>query len=108
MENADLEAGLRSLRSSLRQIKALLAWEQLKKSEKRPGQPPALHIHDPTGTDMRDEYSFFLYTSVQMHSVLNDGSALLCESERQRIMRRLAQIEQQVYELNLHQRFCGS
>jgi hypothetical protein len=108
MENVDLEAGLRGLRHTLQQIKDLLAWEQLKKSEKRPGQPPSLQIHDPTETDLRDEYSFFLYTSVQMHSVLNDGSSLLSESERQSIKRRLARIEQQVYNLNLHQRFCGS
>jgi len=40
MAEADLEAGLKSLRKNLRQIKVLLAWEQLKQAEAKPGRPP--------------------------------------------------------------------
>jgi len=69
MADADLEAGLKSLRKSLRQIKALLAFEQLKKSEAKPSQPPTFTLNDPTETDLRNEYSFFLFTSIQMHSI---------------------------------------
>jgi hypothetical protein len=42
MGDVDLEAGLRSLQESLRQIKTLLAWQQLKQAEAKPGQPPGL------------------------------------------------------------------
>lgn len=106
MEDVDLEAGLRSLRNSLQQMKALLAWEQLKESEARPGQPPAFQISDPTEADLRNEYSFFLSTSVQMHSILDDVSVTMHEADRQSIKRQLSKIEQQVYGLNLQQRFC--
>jgi len=106
MAKPDLTAGLRSLRDSLKQIKALLVWEELQQSEARPDQPPAFQISDPTETDLKNEYSFFLSTSLQMHSILSDGSIAIQESDRQSIKRQLARIEQQVYGLNLRQRFC--
>jgi len=106
MAEVDLQAGLRSLRDSLRQIKSLLAWKQLKQAEVRPSHPPAFQISDPTKTDLRNEYSFFLSTSLQMHSVLNDSSFAVSEADHQNIKRQLTKIEQQVYSLNLHQQFC--
>lgn len=106
MEKADLQAGLRSLRESLRQMTALLAWEQLKKAEAKRGQPPAFHVYDPTETDLKNEYSFFLSTSVQIHSVLNDSSSAIKKAELQSIKRQLERIDQRASALNLHQRFC--
>ena len=106
MAEIDLEAGLKSLRESLRSIKGLLAWEELKQSEARPGQLPAFQMNDLTETDLRNEYSFFLSTSLQMHIILNDNAFTIQETKRQCIKKQLAKIEQQVYALNLHQRFC--
>jgi hypothetical protein len=106
MAEVDLQAGLRSLRDSLRQIKSLLAWEHLKQAEVKPSHPTAFQISDPIQADLRNEYSFFLSTSLQMHSILNDSSFAVSEADRQNIKRQLAKIEQQVYSLNLHQRFC--
>lgn len=106
MAEIDLEAGLRSLRKSLQQIKALLAWEQLKQSEARPDQPPGFRISDSIETDLRNEYSFFLSTSMEMHSILNDGLSTVQEADRQSIKRQLSKIEQQAYGLNLNQQFC--
>ena len=106
MSEVDLEAGLRSLRKSLQQIKALLAWEQLKQSEARPAQLPAFTLDNSIETDLRDEYSFFLSTFIQMHSILNDGSFAIQETDRQSIKKQLTKIEQQAYGLSLHQRFC--
>lgn len=105
MAEADLKAGLRSLRKSLRQIKALLAWEHLKQAEARPGQPPTFTLNDSIKTDLRNEYSFLLFTSMQMHSILNDGTARICKTKFQDIKQQLAKIEQQLYSLNLPQRF---
>ena len=105
MAEADLEAGLKSLRESLRQIRALLAWEQLKQSEAHLDQPPAFQIHDSVETDLRNEYSFFLFTSVQMHTILNDSTIGIPKAKRQRTKEQLVKIEQQLYGLNLPQRF---
>jgi hypothetical protein len=106
MAQMNLEAGLRSLRESLRQMKALLAWEQLKKAESRPGQAPAFTVYDPTETDLRNEYSFFLSTSVQIHHLLNDSTINIPAAKREAFRLRLARIDQEMNSLDLHQRFC--
>ena len=59
MVDIDLEAGLKKLKQSLRQIKALLAWEELKRSEAMPNQPPAFNLNDSTETDLRNELYVF-------------------------------------------------
>lgn len=106
MIEPDLSAGLRSLRNSLRQIKALLAWEQLQHAETRPGQPPSFTLNDFIERDLRNEFSFFLSVSVQMHSILNDKTLAVQVPERQTIKRQLSKIEQEAYGLNLHPRLC--
>lgn len=106
MTQADLAAGLRSLRESLRQMKALLAWEQLKKEEARPGQVPAFQFQDSIESDLRREYSFFLATSVEMHSILNDPTALnIPADERQYFKAQLLKLEAQVRNLDMPARF---
>jgi hypothetical protein len=103
MTEPDVNAGLRNLRQSLAQMKALLAWEQLKQSEARPSEPPVFQVYDPTETDLRNEYSFFLSTSIQIHTILNERYACIPAPAREAVRRTLAKLEQQVYQLNLHQ-----
>ena len=105
MAEADLEAGLRSLRKSLRQIKALLAWEQLKQAEARPNQPPSFTLNEPVEEDLKSEYSFFLFTSVQIHNALSDITANTSETNLRQIKHELAKIERQFHSLGLQQRF---
>jgi len=108
MAEVDLEAGLRSLRQSLRQIRSLLAWEQLKQSETKPSRQFSFQIYDPIETDLRNEYSFFLSISVQLHSILNDNSINMDETNRHSIKEKLLKIEEQAHNLNLHHRFLKS
>ena len=105
MTEPDLKAGLRSLRKSLRQIKALLTWEQLKQSEARPGQPPSFTINDFIDTDLRNEYSFFVSISMQIHNILNSGPSTTLNPEHRSIERQLSRIEREAYVLNLNKRF---
>jgi len=77
MVDIDLEAAVKKLKQSLRQIQALLAWEELKRSEAMPAQPQAFTLNDSTETDLRNEYSSFLSTSVRVHSILNDNKTTL-------------------------------
>jgi hypothetical protein len=106
MAEPDFEAGLRSLRNSLRQIKTLLAWHQLQETESRPHEQPGFTITDSVETDLRNEYSFFLATALQIHSILNDTSLTIPETKRQNIKNQLAKVEQQLYSLNLNQKLC--
>jgi len=105
MKEPDLEAGLSGLRKSISHIKALLAWVQLKESEAKPGQPPSFTLTDTTRADLRNEYSFFLFTAVQMHHILNSDNACFFRDRSQRIRAELAKLENQVNRLNLPERF---
>jgi DNA-binding transcriptional MerR regulator len=106
MTEPNLDAGLRNLRQSLRQIKALLAWQRLQETESRPHEPPGFTITDSVETDLRNEYSFFLATALQIHSIINDTSLTIPEAKRQNIKNQLVRIEQQLYSLNLNQKLC--
>jgi hypothetical protein len=107
MLEPDFEAGLRSLRKSLQQIKTLLAWENLQEVESRPHESPGFTLSDDSvETDLRNEYSFFLATALQIHSILNDTSLTIPEAKHQNIKSQLAKVEQQLYSLNLNQKLC--
>jgi hypothetical protein len=108
MGEPDLQAGLKGLKHSLQRIKAFLVWEQLKQTETRPETAPSFRIQDDTEEDLRNEYSHFLSLSVQIHSILNDASRAMGDTERQTVQRQLARIERQMYGLNLGQRFWRS
>ena len=107
MEDIDLQAGLKRLSQSLRQMKALLAWGQLKRSEAQPDQPPSFQIYDPTETDLRNEYSLFLSTSIQIRNALREHRASISEPAREMLRKKLAMLEQEAHQLNLHRRCPG-
>jgi hypothetical protein len=104
MTEIDLQAGLRSLQASLRQVKSLLEWEKLRQSEAKPRQQPAFRMYDPLEADLRNEYSFFLSISIQMHAILQHSKATIPDGLRVDLTNKLAKLDQQVYQLNLHQR----
>jgi hypothetical protein len=99
-----LQAGLRGLNESLTRMRDLLAWRQLKQQEARPGEPPSFQVYDPTATDLKNEYSQFLSTSVQIRRILGEHSAPIPAPLRATIQRRLAKLEQEAHQLNLHRR----
>ena len=107
MVEANLKEGLQSLRKSLQQMKALLAWEQLKQSEARPDHAPGFTLLEHSvKTELRNEYSFFLFTFLEMRNILDDGTIPIDQADRLSIEKEMVKIEQQVYGLNLYQRFC--
>jgi hypothetical protein len=106
MEKADLEAGLHSLQKSLGQIKALLAWDELRIAESKPEQPLAFTMADSVETDLQNEYSFFVATSVQVRNLLKDGSSAIPQEQRERLGHQLVKIERQLCRIDLNRRRC--
>jgi hypothetical protein len=104
MEHTDLQAGLLRLTESLGRMQSLLAWHRLKQHEARPGWPPSFAMYDPTETDLSNEYSFFLSTSIRMHSALNQLDRRFPKSLHEQIKKELAGLEHQVRALNLERR----
>lgn len=107
MERIDLNAGFRRLNASLGRMRDLMAWDRLKEHEARPHEPPSFQIYDPTATDLRNEYSHFLFTAVELHDALRGHGASIPESMRRTLQRKLAKLEQEARQLDLHQRCLG-
>ena len=71
MAHVNVEAGLRSLWTSLREMKDLLAWRELVEAEKKPGQPPSFSIDHHINEELRFQYGFFVKTALDIHEFLN-------------------------------------
>ena len=107
MMKPDLQKELRGLHESLTRIKALLAWEWLKRLESHSRRPCIFQIYDSTAEELKSEYTFFVAGLLNLYSVLNDRSLDIPEAMRKAIGRQLTEIEWQVYLLRLNRRFGG-
>ena len=106
MEEVNIEAKCKELRNTLEEIKGLLAWEQLKHSEVKPGQPPGFVLADPVDQDIKNQYSRFLAIRVQIGNFLNNPNASSKAAAKIGILqRRLTRTESEFRNLNLHERF---
>lgn len=59
MTELDVDRRLQNLRESCGRIKALLAWERLKRGEANASRPWAFRMSDSTPEELKDEYSSF-------------------------------------------------
>jgi hypothetical protein len=106
MKENELETHWKKLQETLEQIKALLAWEQLQREERRAGQPPGFTLTDPVDEDLRNQYSRFLTLSQQMHGILNSSARNCLSAIRQRsYMQQVLRLEQEIRSLALGERF---
>lgn len=103
----DPQRELHNLYESFRRIKALAAWERLKRSETQPHRIWAFRMHDPVSDDLKNEYTFFLAGVARLRSVLNDHVLTVSEELREALRRQLAHLQRQVYALGLPERFGG-
>jgi len=107
MIKRDLDATLRHLQRRLDRIKALLAWERLKRREAASGQGWRLRLHDPTGEELLSEYTLLTSGLLKTHTFLMDQGSRLAPALRRGVRRQLAQIEWQLHRLQLDRRFGG-
>lgn len=103
----DLQKELHNLYESFMRIKALAAWERLKRSETQPHRIWAFQMHDPASDDLKNEYTFFVAGLAQLHSALNDHILTVSEEVREDIRRQLAHLQRQISALGLPDRFGG-
>jgi hypothetical protein len=103
MTELDVDRRLQNLRESCGRIKALLAWERLKRREDSVSRPWAFQMSDSTPEELKDEYSFFLALLLNTYAVLDDSS--ISQAQRQDVERQLAVLEWQVSVLHLERRF---
>ena len=106
MEEVDIEAKLKDLQDTVDQIKALLAWEQLKRAEARPGIPPGFVLNDSVEQDIKNQYSRFLMVRLEIHGILNNPDAFSRSSCAITVLQqRLKHVEREFQGLGLCERF---
>ena len=106
MEQSNTQMQLNSLQDTFEELKGLLAWDELKRSEARPGDPPGFTIGNDIEQDIKNQYSRFLMIRLQVRSLLdNPDTSSLSESKRVMLRKSLIQIENEFHCLNLHERF---
>ena len=106
MKDEDINVDLQKLQGTLDEIKALLAWEDLKRAEARATRPGGLILPNPVDQDIQNQYSGFLATSVHLHARLSEPQDL-CLSENRYVLfrRRLARLQDEFRCLKLTERF---
>ncbi len=105
MAEAELEAGLQSLKQLLEQMKALLAWQRFKISEAKQRSIMNIRFNDTTYMDLMDRHSSFLAVSTQMHRILDENNTTISKAEQSRIKSELLTMEYQVHYLGSDIRF---
>ena len=106
MAEIKVEAGLRQLSECLREIKSLLAWQELVEAETRPGTPPSFRISDHTAQDLVNKCGQFFQTAMDLRDVLNAADSRVGSREsRTRWKSRLLRAEAEFRKLNLGDRF---
>ena len=106
MAQSNIQMQLTNLQDTLEELKGLLAWEELKRSEARPGVPPGFTIGDDMEQGIKNQYSRFLMTRLQLRSLLdNSDTSSLSKCKMATLRQRLIQTEKEFHCLSLHERF---
>ena len=84
-----IEEHLTDLKKSLETLSSLTAWRSLKFEERRAGEPPAFQMYDPTETEIKRQFTFFLMTLLESRAALMK----LPSSKRQGAKSELSDLE---------------
>ena len=99
MAEAVLLDRLQTLQQILEEMKALLAWQQLKTTEARQRPFTSIRFNDTTQQDLLDKYSLFHSISMRIRSILDDSNVNITRTQRVRIKSQLTKLELQAYYL---------
>ena len=106
MANSIIQKQLNILQDTLEELKGLLAWEELKRSEARPGEPPGFILGDTLQDDIKNQYSRFLAVRLNVHGILNSPEHVsLSEGDTAAVKQKLVKMEREFQSLNLFERF---
>jgi len=105
MDETDLQTRINRLAGSLDRIRGMLEWEQLKRSEASYGPASSFTLNDPVDTELRHEYSLFLFTWLQIQHILDNHTAALNQQARSRLREQLDLLQRRFHRLGLHHRF---
>jgi len=99
MTETVLLARLKTLQHILEEMKALLAWQQLKTTETRQRPSTSIRFNNTTQQDLLDKYSLFHSISMRIRSILDDSNTNITRKQRACIKSQLTKFELQAYYL---------
>ena len=107
MTEADIDDRLEAMAELLEKVKALLAWDQLKKEEQRPDCPT--YLSDPIDKDLRHFYGAFQMQALELRNLIDDRCYFIfSEDQREDHHRRFQQLDREMKKLELPVRFIKS
>ena len=101
----NIQAALRDLAKILAKLKELSEWAKLERQERRPHAPPSFQLSNHVEDDVRVQYAAFVSTTMEIQGALNDPTLGLPEAKRSRWQRRLQQIEAELRQTDLPEKF---
>ena len=106
MTRETIEKYFKCLSEHIEQVRALLAWDQLKRAEVRPHVPPAFELADPTPVELRNRISSFWVQAQDLRDLIADRRrALLSPNQSYDYQQRLVKLEDQLRRLTLTETF---
>lgn len=106
MTEMHIGAALQQLENTLTELKSLLAWEELKQAEARPGERPGFTLGDTVEEDIKNAYSCFLAHDLELkHTLCHLHGTSLTQGRKEALRRKMADLERRFRQLHLAQRF---
>lgn len=97
--------GLEELRESIKRMRSILAWDQLKRSEARMGDFSILTVYDHTRAELRNEYCLFT-AKVEIVNTLISEAAINMPGENCSIFKQqLLELQREARNLDLPEQF---
>ena len=101
----NIPAALRQLATTLEKLKELAEWDKLEKQEFRLEIPPSFQPSDHLAEEIRSQYSLFIATVLELQEILNKLAMDVPPGQLAKWRRRLRELESQVNQLELGERF---
>lgn len=101
----DIEVGLSQLEALLEQMLTLLEWEKITQPAHQMALPPSFRFQDHVQADLREVYGLFLQLVGTLKQILVSAEPRIAPQRRERLRKRLGQLEQKAAQLDLGARF---
>lgn len=88
-------------------LKELAEWAELARQESRPGVPPSFQPSNHLAEEIRANYGMFIAISLEIKEVLNKPALDVAPGQLAKWRRRLRELDREVNQLELTERFIS-
>jgi len=103
----NIPAALREMTRIVGKLKELAEWAELARQESRPGVPPSFQPGNHLAEEIRANYGMFIAISLEIKEVLNKPALDVVPGQLAKWRRRLRELDREVNQLELTERFIS-